>query len=155
MKKAIIVLEDNHDRREAMRAWLDERLSMYRLMLTDDPVECIQYIRECSGHILAASLDHDLYDRADRTTTLTGMDVVDFLVQTSPAFPVLLHTSNRLDGERMQLRLKKIGWNVTWVVPFDGTEWVGKEWYPTLKHLIRKTALSERLSASNDQSDTV
>lgn len=155
MKKSILVLEDNRDRREAMQAWLDERLSMYRLLLTDDPAECIDFISELSGNILVASLDHDLYDRADQTTTHTGMDVVDYLVKMPPTFPILLHTSNQPDGQRMLSRLKKIGWNVTWVTPFDGTEWVGTDWYPTLKRLIRTTAKRENRSDSDETPDII
>ena len=90
MAKYILVLEDNDDRREAMQQWLTERLSMYELLLTDDPNECIDHIRGCRQNILVASLDHDLHERPDHSTTLTGMQVVDYMVGIVPAFPVLL-----------------------------------------------------------------
>lgn len=145
MAKCIVVLEDNDDRRRAMREWLGERLSMYELLLTDDPAECVGHLRARRRDVLVASLDHDLHERSDQSTTLTGMQVVDYLVETPPAFPVLLHTSNRPDGERMRSRLKKAHWNVTWVTPFDDTNWVGTDWYPAIKRAIRIVAKREPL----------
>lgn len=140
MRKRILILEDNDDRRQAMTRWLTERLAMYELALTDDPDEFIRHTRERPEDILVVSLDHDLYDRADQSTELTGMLVVDYLVEIPPRFPVLLHTTNTRDGERMRSRLVKRGWDVEWVVPFDGTSWVGTDWYPALKRAIRKAA---------------
>lgn len=116
MAKCILVLEDNDDRRGAMSAWLAERLPAYELLLTDDPAECVGYVRDRGADILVASLDHDLHERHDHSTTVTGMQVVDYLVGVAPAFPVLLHTSNRPDGERMRSRLKKARWDVTWEI---------------------------------------
>ena len=146
MKKCIVVLEDNDDRRQAMKERLDERLSMYTLILTDDPDEFIKYIHEYKGNILAVSLDHDLYEREDCSTVLTGMLVVDYLVQTEPSFPILLHTSNQPDGRRMQSRLRAAGWSVEWVTPFIDTSWIAKDWYCTLKRAIRSTSKHERVS---------
>ena len=150
MKKRILVLEDNDDRRRAMRQWLDERLSMYELRLTDDPNEFIQFLSERPEDVLAVSLDHDLHERADQSTSLTGMLVVDHLAELRPAFPVLLHTTNRPDGERMRSRLAQHGWYVDWVVPFDGTSWVATDWYYALKRAIRKTARPERVTIADD-----
>jgi CheY-like chemotaxis protein len=144
MAKCILVLEDNADRRDAMSKWLSERLYMYESVLTDDPAELIRHVSKCRHNILAVSLDHDLHERPDQSTDLTGMLVVDFLVEQPPEFPVLLHTSNRFDGERMNARLAKSGWSVDWVTPFEDTEWVGLSWYPALKRAIRRTATRER-----------
>ena len=97
------------------------------------------------------SLDHDLHERPDQSTTLTGMRVVDHLVEMPPAFPVLLHTSNRRDGARMRSRLKKSGWSVKWVAPIDGTNWVATEWYYALKWAIRATAGREQVTDDDDR----
>lgn len=150
MAKRILILEDNDDRREAMRDWLGDRMSMYSLHITDDPDTFIGYVREYAGNILAVSLDHDLHERPDQSTTLTGMQVVDHLVTVPPAFPVLLHTSNRHDGERMRSRLIDSGWGVQWVVPFDGTTWVATDWYHALKRAIRATAPRKPVAAVSD-----
>lgn len=146
--KSILVLEDNRDRRVVMEKWLADRLYMYHAVVTDDPNKFIGVVRERAQEVLVASLDHDLHERPDGSTSLTGMLVVDHLVQVPPAFPVLLHTSNRVDGEVMRSRLSDAGWGVTWVTPFEDTEWVGKDWYPALKRAIRTTARRER--AAND-----
>ena len=151
MTKCILVLEDNPDRRDAMREWLDDRLPMYELVLTDDPAEFIDHLRERPERVLAASLDHDLHERADMSTALTGMIVADYLAGIEPAFPVLLHTSNRPDGERMLGRLSGAGWKVTWVRPFDGTSWVGEDWYPALRRALRGAARREAVAPGDDR----
>ena len=140
MAKRILILEDNTDRRTAMTECLGERLSMYSLHLTDDPDEFVEHLRQFSGDILVISLDHDLHERPDQSTTLTVMQVVDYLVTIPPAFPVLMHTSNRHDGETMRSRLTESGWGVQWVVPFDGTTWIATDWYRALKRAVRANA---------------
>jgi CheY-like chemotaxis protein len=149
--KCILVLEDNDDRRAAMEKWLADRLYMYEAVLTDDPGECVTLIGKCRDNILTVSLDHDLHERRDHSTELTGMLVVDFLVKMPPEFPVLLHTSNQPDGERMRSRLTRSGWSVDWVTPFDDTNWVGLSWYPALKRAIRKTARRAPPSPADDR----
>jgi len=138
--KRILILEDNTDRRTAMTECLGERWTMYSLHLTDDPDEFVEHLRQFSGDILVISLDHDLHERPDQSTTLTVMQVVDYLVTIPPAFPVLMHTSNRHDGETMRSRLTESGWGVQWVVPFDGTTWIATDWYRALKRAVRANA---------------
>jgi CheY-like chemotaxis protein len=150
MAKIILVLEDNADRREAMRKWLEERLSMYRLVLTDDPDQFVTLLQIHGPDVLVASLDHDLFDRADGSTELTGMQVVDHLVHLPATFPLLLHTSNRRDGETMRERLADAGWSVNWVHPFDGTSWISTDWYHALKRAIRTTAVREKTVPADD-----
>ena len=151
MKKWILILEDNPDRREAMEKWLNDRLSMYGRVITDDPGEFLGYLRDYAADVLVVSLDHDLHERPDGNTTLTGMLVVDRLVELSPTFPVLLHTSNRHDGARMESRLREAAWKVTWVKPFEDTQWVGTDWYPALKRAIRRAARRERVPDDDDR----
>jgi len=136
----ILILEDNTDRRVAMTDCLGERLSMFPLHITDDPDEFVEHLRQSSAEILAISLDHDLHERPDQSTTLTGMQVVDYLVTIPASFPVLMHTSNRHDGETMRSRLTESGWRVEWVIPFDGTTWIATDWYRALKRAIRASA---------------
>lgn len=152
MKKWILILEDNAERRQAMQAWLDDRLHMYGSLITDDPDELIDAVRVHGRDVILVSLDHDLYDRADQSTTLTGMMVVDHLERIDAAFPILLHTSNRIDGERMQSRLIDRGWHVQWVTPFDGTTWIDDDWYPAVKRLLRRKS-SRPLEPAIDDRD--
>jgi len=145
VKKCILVLEDNTDRREAMQHWLDDRLFMYDSLVTDDPDDFMRHAGKRFDDVLVVSLDHDLHERPDCSTTLTGMLVVDQLVEMRPTFPVLLHTSNRHDGERMYSRLTNRGWSVDWVTPFDDTRWIATDWYPALKRAIRRAAKQDDL----------
>lgn len=151
MGLCILVLEDNAERRAAMRARVAERLPMYELILTDDPGTFIGHLRDRGSRVLVVSLDHDLHERADQSTDLTGMQVVDHLVRQEPAFPVLLHTTNERDGARMEQRLKRGGWSVTWVKPFADTEWVNLAWYPALKRAVRCAAPLEPVPESDDR----
>jgi CheY-like chemotaxis protein len=140
MRKSILVLEDNTDRREEMHKWASDRLGMYELLMTDDPGEMIHAIRTREQRVLVVSLDHDLHERPDHNTELTGMMVVDFPLTQPPTFPILLHTSNNHDWERMRFRLTDARWAVDWVKPFDGVSWISTDWYHSLKRAIRKTA---------------
>ena len=151
MAMLIAILEDNADRVLAMKKWLDDRLSMYDRFITNDPHELIDKLRERMEDVLAVSLDHDLHERPDGSTELTGMMVVDFLGTQRPRFPVLLHTSNVRDGETMKRRLLSKEWRVTWVTPFDDTTWIGNDWYPTLKKAIQRGAIPERVPASGEK----
>jgi hypothetical protein len=74
-------------------------------------------------------------------------------VQMAATFPVLLHTSNQYDGERMKSRLKDAGWKVIWITPFEDTQWVGTAWYPALKRAIRSNAPREAVSPDVDDRD--
>ena len=136
-----------------MRARLADRLWMYPLFLTDDPAEFVRLLHTHGPDVLAASLDHDLHERADGSTELTGMQVVDELVTLPPAFPILLHTSNRRDGETMRTRLTEAGWSVNWITPFDDTTWIGADWYPALKRAIRATTTKRQALVPADDRD--
>ena len=151
MPKLIVVLEDNTDRVHAMKKRLEDRLSMYEHFITDDPHELIGKLRERMDDVLALSLDHDLHERPDASTVLTGMMVADFLATQQPRFPIILHTSNTRDGETMKSRLVVKGWKVTWVTPFLDTAWVGDDWYPTLKRAIRRSAKTDQTSGVDDR----
>ena len=53
----------------------------------------------------------------------------------------------------MRSRLRKASWNVTWVTPFDDTNWVGTDWYPALKRAIRTAAAKETITIDCDDRD--
>ena len=123
-----------------MTQCLEEGPGIYEYYFTDDPNAMIGVICERMEDIIAISLDHDLFDRAVGGTELTGMMVADFVTTQPPRFPIVLHTSNARDGEKMKRMLREVGWRVRSVTPFDDTTWVGNDWYPTLKKAIRHFA---------------
>ena len=151
MKKLILVLEDNADRREAMKAWLSERFGMYDHFFSDDPTEFLQQLRSRIKDVLVASLDHDLHERPDFNTDVTGMDVVDGLIgKHQPRFSIVLHTTNTQRGDVMQERLRTTGWSVSRVVPFDDLNWIPSEWHRAIKKAIQASALVETMCAGDD-----
>jgi CheY-like chemotaxis protein len=141
MKKLIVVLEDNGDRVEAMRQWLEDRLSMYDTFFSDTPARSIDVLDREGERVLAVSLDHDLLELADGRTDLTGMIVAEHLTNLTPSFPVLIHSSNGREADRMERVLRKGRWTVYRVHPFLDTTWIGTDWYPTLRKAIKRFAI--------------
>lgn len=136
MKNTILILEDNSERTEVMKQWLQDRLYMFRHEFFDMPKPLIERLNAISADVLVIALDHDLNDVVDNPADATGMDVVEYLIQKSPAFPVLVHSTNTLAASRMVKKLKKNHWQVERVIPFDDTTWIGTEWLPALRQLI-------------------
>jgi len=136
----IAILEDSLDRKEAMQEWLADRYSAYEAYFTDDPATLNSYLDLNQNRILAVSLDHDLNDRADGNLDVCGLDVARHLSEQSPAFPVVIHTTNTSQGDRMEKVLRKSGWAVSRVVPFDGVSWIGTDWHRALKRSIEANA---------------
>lgn len=145
----IAILEDNVERIDEMKKWLADRMAAYTAFVTDDPCQIVQVIRDHAGEILALSLDHDLYEREPFSVEVTGMKVVDELVQHEPTFPILIHSSNDPDGTAMQRRLAKSGWDVARVRPFDGVEWIRTDWFPALKSAIHRFAIPATVGADD------
>jgi hypothetical protein len=148
--KHIAILEDNPERVEVMTRWLTDRLGMYDRFISDDPDTLILHIRPRMEDVVVLSLDHDLHDRPDADTTVTGMMVVEFLLTHPPAFPILIHSSNRVDADRMQRRLLRNRWHVGMVIPFDDTNWIGDDWYPAVRKALRHAGRHERTDAIDE-----
>jgi len=145
MKNLILILEDDPSRIEVMKSWLQDRLYMFKPHFFEHPSEMIEIVKQRSDEILALSLDHDLNELclptrlpSDVRPDPTGMDVVTFLEQQPPQFPVLIHSSNDRAAEKMVRCFKKRHWAVDRVIPFDDTSWIGEEWLPKLRKMIEK-----------------
>jgi len=68
---------------------------------------CISLLEECRGNINILSLDYDIIDQDTKLLAKeTGLDVVDYLVQTK-IFPktVYLHSANELGRKAMREKL--------------------------------------------------
>ena len=144
----IAILEDNRDRIDAMRRWLDERFRMYETYITDDPVEFNRTVKKRWMDLLFLSLDHDLFERADRSRDDDGMTVADFLVTREPQCPVIVHSSNSQAAQSMEKLLVRKGWTVSRVIPFDDTTWIANEWIPTVRRLLRTYSPKQKLMAN-------
>ena len=179
-KLLIAVLEDNTDRREAMEGWLTERFSMYERFFTDDPYAMINAIKMRRSDLMVLSLDHDLHERPDFSTELTGMIVAKHLASETrigrslpitagflpsnmghqpsstrdarsfEKFPIILHTTNTRDGDTMEVMLRESRWPVQRVIPFDGVTWVHQDWHRALKRAMQSNM---RTVAADDLPD--
>ncbi|MBL8820991.1 MAG: response regulator [Planctomycetia bacterium] len=150
MKRTILILEDNAERAEAMKAWLSDRLYMFAIEVFDHPKPLIERLQASIEEVTALSLDHDLND-TDFTKypggDATGMDVVRYLQTIEPVFPVIVHSTNSYEAATMVSKLKKNRWAVERIVPFNGISWIGNDWLPTLKRLL-ENSIAERLSTA-------
>lgn len=151
MKRTILILEDNVERAEAMKAWLSDRLYMFSIEVFDHPKPLIERLQTSMEDVIALSLDHDLNDTDFTKYTgggdATGMDVVRYLQTIEPVFPVIVHSTNGHEAARMVSRLRKNRWSVERIIPFNGISWVGNDWLPMLKRLL-ESSFSERLSTA-------
>lgn len=138
----IAILEDNADRVAAMTEWLVERLGMYETFVTADPDVMIAILHEREADLLFVSLDHDLFEGPDPDAT--GMPVAEYLATRPPVCPVVVHSSNTLAAESMVRILKRADWTAQRVIPFEDTAWVGDDWFPTLRRLLRSYKFSTR-----------
>ncbi len=134
----IAILEDNAERIAALNALLDDKLPIYDRLITDVPRLLIERILQQPDDLLILSLDHDLFESV--SPDAVGMEVIDSLLTLPAAFPVLVHSSNAPAAARMVRRLSKRGWDVSSVMPIEGTDWIPREWYFELRQLIQRRA---------------
>ena len=65
MAMKIVILEDNADRREAMRECLQDRFYHFEAVFFDEPAALVEYLRAHLPETAVISLDHDLELRPD------------------------------------------------------------------------------------------
>jgi CheY-like chemotaxis protein len=151
MRMKIIILEDNAERRDAMRACLEDRFHQYEIRFSTSAQEAIDDLRTHWDDILAIALDHDLELEDDGNGGLidpgTGREVADFLAERQPICPVILHTTNGPAAVGMEAVLRDAGWTSYRVVPYDDLEWVSEDWFGTMrKALVGSVTHSQKLS---------
>jgi hypothetical protein len=139
MAMKIAVLEDNLDRREAMRVCLKDRFSHFDLRFFAIPKEMTRFFDDHLSETIAISLDHDLdlQPEAGRLTDPgTGREVADYLAGHHPVCPVILHSTNSLAASGMELVLREAGWQTFRVVPFDDLVWIATDWFRAMRRAI-------------------
>jgi hypothetical protein len=136
----IVILEDNTERRNAMRRFLAGRLSQDELCFFEDAPATIQYLAANLDDTLIIALDHDLELLPDKQAGLTdpgtGRDVADFLARRPPACPVVIHTTNSTAGTGMELVLQEANWETHRVYPYGDLEWIAESWFPAVRRAI-------------------
>lgn len=132
------VLEDDEGRRTAMReAWNDAELP---LTFFATAAEMIRFLTVEWDRVAAVSLDHDLEmiegAPGARFDPGSGRDVADFLAGRSPAFRVVVASTNVPASVGMVAVLEESGWSVERITPYGDLEWVDEVWLPAMKSAV-------------------
>ncbi len=140
MAMKIVILEDNNDRQEIMRACLADRFYQYDLHFFDNAAEMIRFLDAHLADTLVLSLDHDLELKPGPDgrciDTGTGREVADFLATKEPICPVILATTNAFAAVGMETVLREAGWKTRRVVPFDDMRWIETDWFAAVRRAI-------------------
>jgi len=144
MALKILILEDNEERQEAMRACLAKRFYQYEAKFFESAAEMIRYLEDSLDEALAISLDHDLEMKPNPaggwSDPGTGRDVADLLAGKVPICPVLISTTNVPAAVGMERVLRQARWQTYRVLPFNDLEWVATDWFPTMRRAIVSAA---------------
>lgn len=139
-KLAIVILEDNQDRRDAMAERFSDRLPQYDVVFAATSAECIDWLHRKWSTLLAISLDHDLEPIAREHQRWidagTGRDVAEFLAEQTPVCPVVIHSTNVPASAEMQQQLEQTGWSVSRIIPYGDLEWVSQDWFPAIRQAM-------------------
>ncbi len=128
----IAILEDDERRQQEMKrllaTWFPER----NFIFFDNAPDTIVWLVENLAHVSLLCLDHDLgasrIRDGERFEPGVGRDVVNFLADRTPRFPVIVHSSNPIAAPGMIYALEAGSWSVVRVVPFDDLEWLAISW---------------------------
>jgi len=137
--RTIAILEDNEPRVAEMRAWLAEALPDCEVIFFDNANEIIAWLSEHLARVSLISLDHDLLLRTADGRWVdggTGREVVDFLVRSAPACPVLVHSSNEVAAQGMLGVLRKNKWKCAQVHRYEDVSWIRQAWAEAVARLV-------------------
>jgi hypothetical protein len=137
------ILDDAEIRLQGFRETLSAIAPSIEIVCHDNAPDFLRWLRGAAKTVRFLSLDHDLGPSREREGERfdpgVGMDVVNFLLTQEPAFPVIVHSSNPIDGPSMVRRLEEAGWTVHRVVPFmDG--WIATAWRARVLELLSRPA---------------
>jgi hypothetical protein len=133
--RTILVLEDNHNRLEAMQAALASLAVPLTIRDWDSAWTMRREAATCFSKTCLISLDYDLSDgRARGQNTGNGMDAVGFLCKHKPFCPVIVHTSLPDESRLMAEALEQAGWPVQ-QIPLNSQARV-MEWRQTVEALV-------------------
>ena len=147
--KLIAVLEANAERRETMKDWLLDRLYMYDNFIDADPDRLLESIGHRLDDVLVLCLDLESKSKLVFDHEKTERAFSALLLAQPPRFPILLHSRQRLELNRMAEPLVNRGWHIATVTPSDGVAWIASDWYPAVKNAISLSASSEPVAADD------
>jgi hypothetical protein len=138
--KKIVILEDNKDRRAAMRACLVDRFYQFEALFFEDAAAMVHYLEAHLQEAIVICLDHDLEMRQGpdgrSTDPGTGRAVADFLARHAPGCPVVIHTSNATAAVGMEMALKDAHWQTDRVMPCGDLDWIPTQWFRSVRRAI-------------------
>jgi hypothetical protein len=114
MTKKIIILEDNAERRAAMRRCLEDRFYQFETVFFDEVPALTDYLQVHLSETIVISLDHDLelmpHGDGAFADPGTGREAANFLAKTKPVCPVVIHSSNGPAAIGMEMALYGARW---------------------------------------------
>ena len=136
----ILILEDDTHRREVMSECLLDRFPQFDVEYFRRAPDMIERM-EATGleDVILISLDHDLIfpeEEAKLIDSGDGVDVANWLSEQSPVCPVIVQTTNNVEGDRMMERLNTSGWTTSRVVPYSDTKWIHERWRVLVREAI-------------------
>lgn len=110
----ILLIEDNADRVELFRSWVPAGV---HIVWTKSAGSSIGVIRRDPGYVYGGILlDHDLQEQtitqADKGLSGTNV-VIEIITHFSPDIPVLVHSTNPVQGPQMAKKLEQAGFWVS------------------------------------------
>lgn len=136
-QNAFLILEDNHERIEAMQSVVGRHKISLDLEFFATAPACINWLREHHKEAALISLDHDLEPSPDDLEDPgTGRDVANWLALQVPAQSVIVHSSNYHAALGMECVLEEANFTVRRVTPYDDLLWIRKEWINTVKQFL-------------------
>jgi CheY-like chemotaxis protein len=140
MAMVIAILEDNVERREAMRSCLEDRFHQYEVRFFEGAAEMLRFLNHRLQETIAISLDHDLDSKLDSSDGWIdmgcGREVADYLEGKAPVCPVVIHSTNSAAATGMEMTLQDAQWKTMRVVPFGDLEWIPTKWFRTIRRAI-------------------
>lgn len=137
MKRHLLILEDDADRRERFEHVAGELGLTVRFW--HNAHEMIDNLAGPPAECAVISLDCDLIPPSGDDTWGDGVMVARHLATLPPFAPVIVHTTNRQGCDQMTSLLRDAGWSVHRVAPI-GDDWIEHDWRMEIKTLLRGTA---------------
>jgi hypothetical protein len=144
MRQSIVVLEDNTERIAVMEDCLADKFPFFERQFFRTAPAANAWLRENGATVACISLDHDLEPMSPGDADPgTGRMVADLLAGFRPTCPIILHTTNRLAADGMELVLADSGWAVERIMPYENCRWIAEAWLPIVRKAIVSAAGSQ------------
>ena len=132
------ILEDDAEGRIPRFRQVLEELKV-EAVFHDNAPDFLSWLDGNSAAVSLLSLDHDLGPTRERHGQPfdpgTGRTVSRRMIHMAPRFPVIVHSSNPLDGPAMVFDLESAGWRVLRLPPW-GDEWIPTAWARRVRELL-------------------